>query len=113
MPFYDFLKSNLHSLSESLSLISMLQNFKRLTDTGVRVSNLEEDVQTYGTAIDDLEDKVDLVEDAVMALEVENTEIQQRLTTLEETVISTTLWSFSQLLAILLSYPTGENRKKN
>ena len=38
-----------------------------------------------------LEDTVDTVEDGMAAFEVENDEIQQRLTILEETVIGMTL----------------------
>ena len=50
----------------------------------------------------DLVDTVDTVEDSVMAIEVENDEIQQRLTMLEENVIGTGR-SLTQLLIFLFS----------
>ena len=69
----------------------------------IRLANVDEEVQTHDTDItnldetmtmlqvsmSDLEDIVDSVEDDVTALNVENDEIQQRLTVLEETLIGT------------------------
>ena len=78
----------------------------KFLDTEVRLSNLEEVVQTHDTDIgnldeamttlqssmSDLEDTVDTMEDSVTAVETENDEIQQRLTVLEDTVIGMTLY---------------------
>ena len=60
----------------------------------VKLANVDEEVQTHDTDIvnldetmSDLEDIVDSVDDDVTALNVENDEMQQRLTVLEEAVV--------------------------
>ena len=77
------------------------------TDTKVRLTNLEEEVQLHDTDItnldetmttlqvsmSDLEDTVDMVEDSMTSLETENDEMEQRLTVLEETVIGMLIYS--------------------
>ena len=93
-----------YKISFSIVLKFIVLNDLYFTDTGVRVSNLEEEVQRHDTDItnleetmttlqssmSDLEDTVDLVEDGLTVLEVENTEIQQRITVLEETIMGMT-----------------------
>ena len=53
------------------------------------ITNLDETMTTLQVSMSDLEDIVDSAEDDVTALNVENDEIQQRLTVLEETLIGT------------------------
>ena len=95
-----FLNSSSKSFKDQMVIwlwISVIQTFYEIfADAEVRLSNLEEVVQTHETDIislneamamlevsmSDLEDTVDSVEDSMMAIENENDEIQQRLTVL-------------------------------
>ena len=55
----------------------------------VDIGNLDETMTTLQVSMSDLENTVDVVEDDVTALTVENDEIQDRLSVLEEAVIGT------------------------
>ena len=66
------------------------------------ITNLDETMTTLQASMSDLEDTVDTVEDGVAAIDVENDEIQQRLTVLEENVIGAGC-SSKQLLSFLFS----------
>ena len=71
------------------------------------IVNLDETMTTLQESMSDLEDIVDSVEDEVTALNVENDEMQQRLTVLEENVIgvlaSFLKWTFKFSGSMILS----------
>ena len=67
-----------------------------ILDTNTRVATVETDVATIEGDVAEqdermtvLESSVDLWDDRIIALEVANTDIQERLTTLEEVILST------------------------
>ena len=67
-----------------------------ILDTNTRVAAVETDVATIEGDVAEqdermtvLESSVDLWDDRIIALEVANTDIQERLTTLEEEILST------------------------
>ena len=58
-------------------------------DTTTRLTTVEGDVAEQDGRLTEIESNVDLWDDRIVALEVSNMEIIERLTTLESTILST------------------------
>ena len=57
-------------------------------DTTTRLTTVEGEVTEQDERLTLIESNVDLWDDRIIALEVSNTDIQERLTTVEETILS-------------------------
>ena len=76
----------------------------RLTALDEDVTTIESDVAEQDERMTVLESSVDLWDDRIIALEVANTEISERLTTLEDTILSDIFKIVQFLFFMLLHY---------
>ena len=65
-----------------------LQGLDVFSDTNSRLMVVEGDVSEQGDRMTVLESSVDLWDDRIIALEVANVDVAERLTRLEETILS-------------------------
>ena len=70
----------------------------------LRLWNIEEEVSTHDTSINILEESVDDVQEGITDLQVVNNDILDRLTVVEEAVISKLIVHLSLLWAQLLDF---------
>ena len=60
-----------------------------IVDVATRLTIVEADLDQQDNRLTIVEDNIDLWDDRIIALEVVNTDIQERLTTVEDTILST------------------------